>query len=216
MAITRASIKYEIWTRLNKTPDNPGFYTDAKLTSTIQESMDFIAAEQMLADEGFRHKLSYLSPAPGAAAIAIPADASQILELRYLVGNIYIPMTYDQSWQEARWAGSSGVVQSPDKYSIIDNNFYFSPPIGVGGKDYLQLEYLAYPRRLRTDADTIPTEFDRAMYWFLVYNSCDLLSSQVQQSIDDWQRLANNWYQKAVQIINMRTRQSIPIKNFEG
>lgn len=215
MAITRAKVKYEIWTRLNKTPSTPGFYTDAKLTSAIEESMDFVATEQMLADEGWRHKLDYLSPAPGAVSIAIPADASQILELRYLVGNVYVPMTYNQAWQEARWAGSSGVVQSPDSYSIMDNNFYFSPPIGVGGLNYLQLEFLAYPRRIREDSEALPNEFDRATFWFLVYQSCSILDTQLTQTVN-WSDLANTWYNRIVAMINMRTRQSIPIRNFEG
>jgi hypothetical protein len=213
--ITRGQIMNEIWTRLSKTAATPGFYTALKVQSVIQESVDFLAAEQILADEGYCHKLDYLAPAPGATAIAIPADVAQVLELRYLVGNVYIPMKYDQAWQEARWAGSSGVVQSPDHYSIVDNNFYFSPPIGVGGLNYLQLEYMAYPRRFRLDSDVLPTQFDRAMFWFIVYNSCSLLDTQVSQSLN-WDKTAQMWYQKAINTINMRTRQSIPIKNFEG
>lgn len=213
--ITRGQIMYEIWTRLNKTATTPGFYTEAKVRSVIQESVDFLAAEQILADEGYCHKLDYLSPAPGAVSLAIPGDVAQILELRYLIGNVYIPMQYDQKWQEAKWAGSSGVVQSPDHYSIIDNNFFFEPPIGVGGLNYLQLEYMAYPRRFHKDSDVLPVQFDRAMFWFIVYNSCSLLDSQLSQTLN-WGGTAQAWYQKAINTINMRTRQSIPIRNFEG
>ena len=64
--ITRGQIMNEIWTRLSKTATTPGFYTALKVQSVIQESVDFLAAEQILADEGYCHKLDYLAPAPGA------------------------------------------------------------------------------------------------------------------------------------------------------
>lgn len=215
--IDRAQIMNDIWQRLNKSPVNPGFYTPDKVRSVIQECVDFVSAEMMLADEGFAHKLGHLSPAANTVSIAIPFDYAMILEVRYLIGNIYRPMSYDQQWGDIKWASGSGAVQQyPARYKLIDNMFYFNPPIGVGGLKYLEIEYAAYPRRLQLDSDALPAQFDRAMYWFIVYKSCNVLAGLFQQTVDDWQTNENLWGQKMIMMINLRTRQSIPIKEFEG
>lgn len=215
--IDRAQIMNEMWLRLNKSPVNPGFYTVDKVRSVIQEATDFVSAEMMLADEGFAHKLGYLSPVAGQVSLAIPFDYAMILEVRYLVGNVYWPMSYNQQWGDVKWASGSGAVQMyPASYKLLDNTFYFNPPIGVGGLNYIEVEYAAYPRRFQLDSDVLPAQFDRAMYWFIVYKSCNLLAGQFQQTIDDWQQNENLWGQKMIMMINLRTRQSIPIRDFEG
>lgn len=215
--ITRAAIKYDVWTRLNKSPANPGFYTSEKVNSTIQEAIDFLSAESMLADEGYTHKIETLDTVSGMVSLAIPFDMAMILEVRYLISNVFYPMSYDQQYGQLQWSSGSGVVQQyPGSYKLVDNNFYFNPPLGVGGPDYLQVEFMAYPRRFAKDSDVLPGQFDRAMYWFIVYKTCNLLAGQVQQSIDDWQQNENLWYQKALMMISMRTRQTIPIRDFDG
>ncbi len=215
--ITRAEIKYQIWTRLNKSPSNPGFYTENKINSVIQESIDFIAAEQMLADEGFCHKMELLNTVSGMTDLAIPNDVAMIIELRYLINDVFYPMAYDQQFGQLQWASGSGVVQQyPGSYRIVDNNFHFNPPLGVGGVGFAQLEFMAYPRRFTKDSDVLAGQFDRAMYWFIIYKSCNLLAGQVQQTVDDWQTNEGLWYGKAMQMINMRTRQVIPVRDFDG
>jgi hypothetical protein len=150
-------------------------------------------------------------------SLAIPADVAMVIELRYLINNILVPMTYDQQFGQLQWATSSGVVQQyPGSYRIVDNNFYFNPPLGQGGPNNAQLEYMAYPRRFTKDADVLPQQFDRAMYWFTVYKSCNLLAGQVQQTVDDWQQNESLWYGKSLQMISMRTRQVIPVREFGG
>lgn len=215
--ITRGDIEYEIYTRLQKSPAVPGFYTKAKVDSAVQESVDFVAAEQMLADEGFCHKLIPLNTVSGMVSLAVPQDVAMIIELRYLINNVYYPMTYDQQFGQLQWASSSGVVQQyPGSYRIIDNNFFFNPPLGVGGPGFAQLECMSYPRRFGKDGDMLPAQFDRAMFWFIVYRSCNILAGQVQQTIDDWQQNEQLWYGKTMQMINMRTRQVIPIREYDG
>lgn len=214
--ITRAQITYEIWQRLNKTPQTPGFFTQDKVNTIIQEGLDFLGSEQMLADEGFNKQLEYLPAAAGAVSINIPFDMAMLCEVSYLVGDIYMPLTYDSDFGKPQWAGSSTVQPYPCTYKIINNNLYFNPPIGVGGPKVLQIQFNAYPPRLTKDSSVIPAQFDRAMLWYLVYSSCNSLSGLMQQTVDDWQRQEAKWYQKAIQMIGMRTRQVIAIQDFTG
>lgn len=217
--ITRAQIKYEIWLRLNKLPSNPGFYTDAKLNSVVQEATDYVATEQHLADEGFSHKIGYLNTISGQVSLVIPFDYAMILEVSYLVGSLYIPMAYDQTWGDVKWAAaSSGQQTYPSRYKLVDNMFYFTPPIGIGAVNAIQLEYMAYPRRMQLDSDVLGAQMDRAMFWFIVYKSCNLLAGQLasQDIKAEWGSNEAIWGSKMVQMVNMRTRQIIPIREFEG
>lgn len=216
MSITRAEIKYEIWTRLNKTATSPGFYTSDKLDAVIRECLDYITTEMMLADEGWVHKIDYFDTVANQVTVPVPPHMSMISEVRYLVGNIYTPLQYDQQWGEAQWSGASGVVQFPSRYKIVDNMLYFNPALGVGGPQYLQVEYMAYPPKMRKDSDVVPSQFDRTMFWYTIYRSCNLLAGQVQQTQDDWVQHEAMWGQRMRDLIGMRTRQAIPIRDFDG
>jgi len=213
--ITRSQIKYEIYTRLNKTAATKGFYSDEKANSAIQEAIDYIATKCFLADEGWNHKLLYFDTQANMVSLPIPADMIMIHEVRYLVGNVYIPLTYDQQFGEAQWAGQSGVIQFPSRYKLIDNQIYFNPALSVGGPQYLQIEFTNYPRRLQKDSDFVESQFDRSMYWFCVYHSMVILTTGVQMNTD-WPAQEGKWLQAMTDVINMRTRQAIPIRDFDG
>ena len=216
MSITRGEIKYEVLLRLQKSAVTKGFYTDSKINSVIQEAQDYVATEMFLADEGWNHKLGYLDVPANSVSIPLPADMAMIAQVRYLIANTYVPLTYDQEWDSAQWGGASGIVQAPSSYRLVDNNLYFNPAIGAGGANYLQIEYFAYPRRLANDKDFIESSFDRSMVWFIVYHSCNMLAGQLQQTISDWDKQEQKWLGRMKDIISMRTRQCVPIGEFEG
>lgn len=216
MGVTRGQIKNDIYLRLNKSATTRGFYTDDKANSVVQESLDYLTTEMMLEDEGFVHKLDYVTVPANCVTVPMRAHWAMINEVRYLNGNTYAPLGYDQKFGAATWSEASGVVQSPSTYSIIDNMFYFTPAIGVGGTDYLQVEYMAYPPAIRKDGDVLGAQFDRCMYWFTVYHSCVLLTGQVQQSGTDWPTQRDVWYARAKDLISMRTRECVPIRDFAG
>lgn len=213
--ITRSQIKYEIWTRLNKTAATKGFYADAKVNSVVQESIDFVATEMFLADEGWNHKMVLMDTVTNQVAVPVPPDMAMIAEVRYLVGSCYIPLQYDQQFGEAQWGSTAGVVQFPSKWRLVDNNIYFNPALSIGGKGYLQVEYNSYPRRLQKDSDFLESQFDRSMFWWIVYHSCVVLTASVKMSTD-WPAQESLWYNKMVAIIGMRNRQVIPIRDFDG
>jgi len=216
MTITRGKIKYEVLTRVNKTAASPGFYTDEKLNSAIQEALDFVGTEMFLADEGWMHKIDYITTVANQVTVPLRAHWAMIAEVRYLTGTVYMPLTYDQQWGESTWAPVSGVTSYPYRYRLVDNMIYFDPPIGIAGTNFLQVEYFAYPKILTKDTDFVDSQFDRSMYWFIVYDVCNTVSGQFSQTTDDWDRKENVWYSAMKNIISMRTRQVVPIKEYDG
>lgn len=215
MSVTRASIKFEILTRLNKSAAYKGFYTDQKLNSVIQECLDYISTEMFLADEGWNHKIDFVDTTAGQVALPVLPHWAMIADVRYLLGDTYEPMTYDQAQTAAQVGPTSGLTNFPSTYRIVDNQLYFNPPIAVGGAKYLQVEYFAYPRRLQKDSDFLDSQFDRSMFWAIIYMSCAKLPGQMEQATQ-LSADADGWMQRMRDIIAMRTRQSIPIQNFEG
>lgn len=212
----RAAIKFEIYQRLNKSPTTPGFFTSDKVNSAIQEAIDLVAAEMFEADEGFLKKMDFLDVTANATTISVPPHMAIIEEVRYLVGNIYVPLDYDAQWKVPQWSVTSGATQLPATYRIVDNRFTFNPALGVGGSQYLQVEYQAYPSILRSDTQKIDPQFDRAMLYYVIYRSCSILASAMGKKNKDWDYEEALWRQKMLNIVNKRNAQSTPIREFAG
>lgn len=212
----RAAVKFEIYTRLNKTPTTRGFYSDEKANSAVQESLDFLSTEMMLADEGFAKKLDHFDTTANMVSFELPPNMAMICAVRFLVGNVYAPLCYDSEFDNSQWSSVSGIIQFPSRYRLVDNRLYFNPAIGVGGTSYLQIEYMTYMKIMRQDSDKFEQEVDRAMIWFIVYNSMSIMASTMGQFSKPWADSASMWYQKALLIINKRVQQFTAIQDFEG
>ncbi len=139
-----------------------------------------------------------------------------IEEVRYLVGSVYIPLAYDSQWKVPQWSVTSGATNLPASYRIVDNQFYFNPPLGVGGTAYLQVEYQRYPSIMRNDSQQIDPQFDRAMVYYLTYRACSILASAMGQTSKPWEVEEKLWLDAMMQIVQNRNRQPQPIKDFAG
>ncbi len=212
----RAMVKFEIYQRLNKSPVTPGFYTADKVNSAVQEAIDLVAAEMFEADEGFLKKIDFVDIAANAVTIPIPSHMAMIEEVRYLVGNVYVPLMYDSQWQVPQWSITSGATQLPASYKVVDNKFYFSPALGVGGTDYLQIEYQCYPSILRSDSQKLDPQFDRTMIYYIIYRAASILASAMGQTNKSWQYEEALWRQKMVNIVAKRNSGTSYIKDFSG
>ncbi len=213
---SRSDLAYQVYQRLNKSPLTPGFYTPEKVNSALQEAMDYVATKMMMADQGFLKKLSYLDVAANQITLTIPPYMDMIEEVRYLVGNVYIPLAYDSQWKVPQWSPQSGATNLPASYRIVDNKFYFNPPLGVGGTDYIQVEYQSYPSIMRNNVDQVDPQFDRAMIYYLVYRACSILSSAMGSTVKPWAVEEEIWLKAMQAIVQKRNKQPIALADFAG
>jgi hypothetical protein len=139
-----------------------------------------------------------------------------IQEVRYLVGNVYTPLAYDTNWGNPEWSVTSGITNLPGRYRIVDNSFYFSPAISVGGPKYLQVEYMRYPSILRDDAQQIDPQFSRGMIYFVQYRAATIMANSFGMKNVPWSKQESLWYDKMLDVVEKRNAQSIPIKEFSG
>lgn len=212
----RASIKNEIYLRLNKSPATPGFFTPERVNSAIQESLDIVATAMFEEDNGWLKQLDYVDVEANQVTIPIPAHWEMLEEVRYQVGNIYMPLAYDAQYNTPQWNATSGATQLPNSYRIIGNSLYFNPPLGVGGEKFLQVEYQRYPSILRNDAQQADPQFGRALIWYCIYRACSICASSMGQFNKSWATEEAMWFEKMQDIVAKRNKQSVPIADFCG
>lgn len=216
MALSRGELKGKILRMFHKTPQNPGPYSDGKLNDAVEEALDYVATEMFLADEGWQKKLRYFTTTAGTNKVDIPPDIGMINSVRYRVGDDYVPLDYAPSGDLARPAKDSGARQTASHYEIVDNAIVFRPALSDGGTDFLEIEHMAYPRKMKRDEETIEPHFDACMLHFVKYKAASILASTVEKFTRTWAAEEAQWYQKMIDIVNKRNSRSMPIREYEG
>ena len=214
--ITKGQLKAQILRMLNKTSKYKGAYTDEKLDDAIEDCMDYLSVEQGMANEGWRTKIQTFTTIDSQISVEIPSDYMLINQVRYRVGDEFIPLVYDQDREYPQAAGDSAYTQFPSRYRIVDNAIYFNPALAQGGTDYLQVEYTSYPHLAKNDLDTIPGEFDKAMGHFIKFRAASYLASSVGKVQKEWVAFETQWYNQVLKIINKRNNVTQRIRDFEG
>lgn len=214
MSFTRGQVKDQILSLLTKNVGASGFYTDAKINYVIQECLDFIAVEMFIGGNGWLNELAYIDTVAGVFQYSLPASVAMIQELRYLIGNRYLPVIYDDANIAAQIDTSTGVTQFPSRYRIVGNQIYFNPPPAAVGPAYIQIEYNRYPATLATDGDTVEPQFDNCLIHYVVYRSASILASQAGKPIKEWEKFEDQWYGQMLKVVNKRIKNPVQIKEF--
>ncbi len=214
MPITRGEIKGKVLRLLMKTPAYPGPYTDDTINDALTEAMDFVATEMFEANEGWLTKMRTYDTLPNQVTFPIPEGVAMIQMVRYLVGNVYMPLQYDDQSQQPQYADAGGAVQFPYSYKIVDNAIYFNPPLADGGPDFLQLEQMEYAKELQDDTDFMDGQFDKSMQHFIKYRTASILGAGLEKYSMPWAGLEADWYKKMTEVIIKRNRQATPIRMF--
>lgn len=214
--ITKGQIKAKVLRLLNRSAKYKGAYTDEKLDDAIEDCMDYISTIQALANEGWNTRFKMFTTVDSQYSVEIPPDWMLINQVRYKVGDSYIPLVYDQNRMGSQSAGDSGNTQFPSRYSVKDNQIFFNPPLGEGGTDFLQVEYAYYPSVVKNDLDTIGVQFDKAMQHFIKFRAASYLAATVSKPIKEWSGMENQWYNQIVSIVHRRNNVQQTIREFDG
>lgn len=212
--ISRGELKGRILRLLNKTPNNQGYFTDDKINDAIQETLDFIATEMFMVDEGWQTKIQYFDTTENQIKIDLPPHISLIKEVRYLWGNVYTTVRYDSANEQEQYAPGSGVTQWASRYRLVDNALYFNPVLTDTGPNFLQIEYMSYPQKILDDNMYLEPHFDNGMQHYIKYRSASILASSFGKSNKEWAGLEQEWYDKMLAIATRRNMQTTRIREF--
>ena len=214
MPTTLAEMKGQVYRLLMKTAAYPGFYQPETVQDAIQEAMDFVAADMFIANEGWQTKIKYITTEAGQLCVPIPEGCAMIQQVRYKFATYYQPMVYDDGSNATQYSNDSGVRQWAYQYRIVDNDLYFNPPMAEGGTDYIQLEYMGYPKRLQSDNDFMESHFDFSMQHFIKYKAASILAASLEKPVIPWAVQEAQWYDKMLAIVVKRNLQATQIKEF--
>lgn len=214
MTVTRATLRTKILRYLNKTSDYSGFYDTDKVSDAIEEALDYVAVNMFLAGEGWMTAVDYITTAAGDTSANFPTDSVMIREMRYKIGNVYVPLTYDDQTDSFYYGSDSGVEQIPCRIRFIGRTFVFDPPLAEGGTDYLQVESVKYPTAMTADTDEIDPQFDRACLNFVKYKACSILAGSIEKEYRPWAQEEGEWFEAMRFIVSRRNMKSTRIKEF--
>jgi hypothetical protein len=214
MSVTRGEISSAVLRVLQKDAGYSGFYTPEKIADAIQDSVDHIAVEMMMAGEGWLRRIEYLDTQPGSNIVPIPPHIGVIDEVRYLIGNRYIPLTFDDATMSAQFGSDAGVAQFPSRYRIVDNNFYFNPVPAETGVGFLQLECACFPQRMVSDMTVLNPQFNVAMTHYIKWRSASMLANSVGKGVAEWKQYEIEWKSNMLSMVDKRNRTPVFIREF--
>jgi len=216
VAILLSEVQEEVLNILQKSASYQGFYTTDKVNRAINESIAYVTARMMMEGNGWRQQISYITSVANTPTYSLPTDASIINAVRYRYGDVYVPLTYEDQSTTSQSASNSQVAGATGTYRLVGNQLYFNPVPQLVGTDYIQIEYTTYPAALSSGTDPVPTEFDKGLYYYVVYRSADLLVSQAGNAQPEWQLMTVQWFNVMENIISKRLRVQQVIGEFGG
>lgn len=215
MTITRDAMKAQVLAMLNKTPGYQGFFADDKMNYTIQECVDFVAAEMFLINEGWLNQITNINTTPNVKTYDIPDNIAMIYEVRYLSGDQYLPITYDAGDKQITNTGAINNV-FPFNYRIVNNQIYFTYAPGETGTNYLQIEGPTYPTAMASGTDNLMARLDRCFEHVIKYRVASILAAQMGKEVIEWERYYNEWLNVMQNLLQKRVRQPTWIREYEG
>lgn len=214
MSVTRGEISAAVLRILQKDAGYQGFYTPDKIADAIQDSVDHISVEMMMDGEGWLRQIFTLDTFPGKPNVPIPPHVAIIDEVRYLVGNRFIPLTFDDGTMSAQFSDAAGVSQFPSRYRIVDNNFFFNPTPAETGPGYLQLECACFSQRLVSDGQVLNPQFNVAMTNYIKWRSASMLANSIGKGVAEWKQYEIEWKQNMLNMVQKRNRTPVFIREF--
>lgn len=216
MATTFGDIKGFVLELLQKNASYQGFYTDTKLKNAIQEAFDFISIDMGQCGEGWLKTITLIDYLAVSHTVDLPAGVMYIEDVRWKVGDRFVPLTYDPKQGESQTTSTADTVQSPSTYRLIGQKIYLDPAPSDVGTGMCQLEYVRYAATYANDATNVDADFDRAMFWFIRYKAAScLVSSNFRSAPPPWSSIEADWYAQVTKVIAKRVRNTKYVRNFD-
>jgi hypothetical protein len=211
---TRGEIKAKIVRLINKTANYQGFFTDDKCNDMIADSLDYLSLMAGLQGGGWFNGIQTIAmPAAGFTA-PIPANVAIINQVRYLINNTYVPLTYHDADGYSQVDSTTSEVSYPTHFRIMGRDIYFNPAPSERGADRIQIEFTKYPAALANDAAILDGEFDNALQHYVKWRVASQLMSTAGRADADWTRFEIEWRTNCMNYISKRSRATTYIKNF--
>lgn len=198
---------------LSKENTYQGFYGDDQIKFAINDSLDYIFANMMFNGEGWITTIGLLNSVAGTATVALPTGAVVVHQVRYLHSDVYVPLTYDDDYDNLQYTSTENTVY-PTTYRLVGDNIYFNPIPSVVGTNHVQIEYSAFPAELSDPSDTTSEQITRGLQRFVTYRAASICLTTTDRANSAWKEYEIQWWQYLQDLMSKRIRAPQPIKDF--
>jgi hypothetical protein len=213
--MTRADLAGKILRVLQRDSSYAGMYDDEKVNDAIEDCLDFVAANMILSDDGWMSKTFYLDTTVGQKSVELPTQIGVINSVRYLSGDTYILLSYDDGAFSNASRPSSSFSTFPTTFKITGNKLVFPSALSEAGSEYLEINACVYPNKLVRDGDLIDPQFDKAAIHYIKWRAARQLVSITGKAAPDWIKTENEWAGILEGIIARRIKTPQFIREFE-
>lgn len=161
---------------LNQPNSANSFWSDAEITSYINEAIRIYFAELSKIDEGYFTTQTDLNVTNGVETVALPSDFFSLRALYKKSGTLYVMLPYRNNLTEGydTTSGSSSDAYLP-YYYFRGNSLVLRPIPGFSETASLRLEYIQFPDTLVNGSDTqtaqISPVFNQVIEMYAVYKA---------------------------------------------
>ena len=216
MATTLAELSADILEILQKTSAYQGYFTEAKVTAAINDSLDYIAGKMQLADRGWLRSLETLDVVAGVNTVTLPAGTVMLHGVWFATDGLdYGPLKYLTLERQPIYKNDSGGIGAPTTYSVHGNDLFFNPAPGISQTGAVKVMVTKFPDLLQAQGDAISSQFDRGLINYAKWRSASILGSLVENANPAWRITEREWEDQILQTIPRKVSTQKVIQGFE-
>jgi len=213
MAVAFSTLKTNVLQLLSKENTYQGFYSDDQIKFAINDSLDYVYANMMFNGEGWINTITTLNTVANTETVALPTGTVVVHQVRYLQGDVYVPLQYDDNFDRSQFKTTTETVY-PTTYRLVGDNIFFNPVPSNVGTGTVQLEYSAFPTELSDPSDAASEQITRGLQRFVTYRAASICLTTTDRANSSWKEYEVQWWQYLQEIISKRVRAPQPIKDF--
>jgi len=155
---TAQSLIANVRTFLGEPDENNSLWSDAELIGFLNEGIRRYFGEVVQNSEGQFTSQTDLSIVSGQDTVALPADFFEVVRLYRKIGNEYILLPYDNSFNQNYTSDGPGQTSGFFSYYFRGNNLVLRNVPTFSETDALRLEYIRFPETLVTGGDVMVSD----------------------------------------------------------
>lgn len=214
MALTLSNLRSKVLQKLQKETSYQGYFTDSKLDAAINDAIDYVSTFMFFSGQGWLEEVVDVNTVAGTASYAFPTDVVVVDRILYKVGDIYLPVTYDEGREDVFVGTGAGQTSSSFKVQFLGNTILFDPPPETGGTAFLKLFVRKYPDELSAGADELDAQFTRGLSNYIAYRAAAMLAADVGLTPAFFEKYEEQWKERMQMLISSRNRTQNYVQEF--
>ena len=216
---TRAQIRSQIYSILQKDETAYGLLTPTKVNDAIQDSFDFLSTKAMKLGGGWLTSVVYCDITAESPYVDLPTGLAMVnfIKIKDSGADLYTPLQFNENWDGVTRLESESTSAYRPSYRFSSNRIYLEPTPASDIEDGILIDGVFFPEEA---SDSTPVSGDMNNKCFLQFvkwraaSICYSLANNGEQNptIEKW---LMEWKQACLEFIARRKRVPTTIKGIK-